>query len=86
MSKYLPNTAIQKTSTATAITGSCLLFGVQCATGGTATIYDNTSAAGNIVAIGTPGDTIIFNNPVVCNNGIHVSMTGTSVIVYVTVS
>jgi len=87
MSKYLPNTSVPKTSSGSATTQSSLLFGVQCDAAGTVTIYDNASAAsGTILAVGKAGDTVVFNNPVVANNGIYVSMTGTGAIAYVTVS
>lgn len=82
INQRITSSGTKAASTAIAADGS-LLWGVQVASGGTATIYDNASAAsGTVLAVGTPGDTIFFNQPIAANNGIYLSMTGTGAIVY----
>jgi hypothetical protein len=73
-----------KAASASIVPEGALLWGVQADTGTTAIIYDNPSAAsGNILAIGTKGDTIFFNQPIAANNGIYVSVSGgTGAVVY----
>lgn len=86
MSKYYITSSGNKTSSVAISGQSCMLWGVQVASGGTATIYDNaTTNSGTILAIGTPGDTVFFNQPVSASNGLYLSVT-TGAIVYYSLS
>lgn len=72
-----------KAASTAIVADGCLLWGVQVASGGTATVYDNpTTNSGTILAVGTPGDTIFFNQPVAANTGLYLSVTGSAIVYY----
>lgn len=83
MATYRITSSGTKTSAEAILASGGLLWGVQVASGGTATIHDNASAAsGTILAVGTPGDTIFFNQPIAANNGLYLSVTTGAIVYY----
>ena len=72
-----------KAASVAIVADGALLWGVQCNSGGTATVYDNaTAASGTVLAVATVADTVFFNQPIAANAGLYLSMTGTGAIVY----
>lgn len=70
--------------------GQCLYYGFVCVTGGsnrTVGIYDNVEASGKLVEKFTadankPTDGHSHANPVECNNGLYLDMSGGNIIVF----
>jgi hypothetical protein len=77
-------------SSAIVYTGHCLYYGFTCVTGGSARtikLYDALAASGTIVesfvcAADKPTDGHSHSNPVECTNGIYLSMSGGTVVVF----
>lgn len=67
------------TATGQVRTGPCALIGLFCnsTTSGTITLYDNTSAAGQVIASFTPAANTFYSLPAVCINGVHAVVTNT---------
>lgn len=73
-------------------TGPCFYFGFSCKNGGAAfnvVIYDNTAGSGNEVEdyatdANKEMEGHVLNSPVVCSNGLYLSLGGGSAIVYYT--
>jgi len=80
----------EKTSSAIIYSGQCLYYGFVCVTGGvnrTISIYNNTANSGTKVETFTadankPTDGHSHANPVECNNGLYLEMSGGTVIVF----
>lgn len=83
----------EKADSAVIYAGECIYYGFVCVTDGSARtikLYDNASAASGTVienfvaAADKPTDGHSHSNPVHCINGIYLSMSGGTVIVYYT--
>ena len=79
------------TSSSVIYASPCLYYGFVCVTGGTARtikLYDNaTTTSGTIVesfvaAADKPTDGHSHSNPVECSNGLYLSMSGGTVVVF----
>jgi hypothetical protein len=82
----------EKTSSGIIVSGPCLYYGFVCLPGGsnrTVKLYDNTAASGTevesfVADANKPTDGHSHSNPVFCNNGLYLSMTGGTVVVFYT--
>lgn len=67
------------TATGQVRTGPCAVIGLFCnsTTSGTITLYDNTSAAGQVIVSFTPAANTFYAIPAVCKTGVHAVVTNT---------
>lgn len=79
MQTILAGSPLTASATGTVRSGPCALAGIFCnsTSSGTITLYDNTSAAGQVIATITPTAGTFYPLPAACALGVHVVIANT---------
>jgi len=79
MQSILVGAPLTASATGTLRSGPCVLAGLFCnsTSSGTITLYDNTSAAGQVIAAITPTAGVFYPLPASCAKGVHAVIANT---------